>query len=71
MEELIRSVANRLTNIPFSSIREIFDEANAMQKSGINITHMEIGRPDFDPPIHIKEAAKCRIARGICSLYSK
>lgn len=58
------SVANRLTNIPFSSIREIFDEANAMQKSGINITHMEIGRPDFDTPIHIKEAANAALQEG-------
>ncbi|KAB7667796.1 pyridoxal phosphate-dependent aminotransferase [Bacillus sp. B1-b2] len=56
--------SNRITNIPFSSIREIFDEANAMQKRGINITHMEIGRPDFDTPEHIKIATYDALKQG-------
>ncbi|MGF6952416.1 aminotransferase [Neobacillus sp. B4I6] len=58
------SISNRLSKIPFSSIREIFEEAAAMEKSGINITHMEIGRPDFDTPQHIKDAANTALQQG-------
>lgn len=58
------SISNRLSKIPFSSIREIFEEAAAMEKSGINITHMEIGRPDFDTPQHIKDAANAALQEG-------
>lgn len=58
------SISNRLSTIPFSSIREIFEEAAAMEKSGINITHMEIGRPDFDTPQHIKDAANAALQQG-------
>ncbi|WP_225228965.1 pyridoxal phosphate-dependent aminotransferase [Bacillus sp. PS06] len=57
-------ISNRLASIPFSSIREIFEEANAMEKRGMKITHMEIGRPDFDTPIHIKEAANEALQKG-------
>lgn len=56
--------ADRLASIPFSSIREIFEEAAAMERSGINITHMEIGRPDFDTPQHIKDAANKAMQQG-------
>ncbi|TKH03472.1 pyridoxal phosphate-dependent aminotransferase [Peribacillus simplex] len=35
-----------------------------MEKSGINITHMEIGRPDFDTPQHIKDAANTALQQG-------
>ncbi len=57
-------ISNRLSKIPFSSIREIFEEANLMEKSGIRITHMEIGRPDFDTPTHIKQAANQALLDG-------
>ena len=63
MNVLIRS-SERISSIPFSSIREIFEEANKMEKSGIEITHMEIGRPDFDTPQHIKDAAIAALQQG-------
>ncbi|WP_169891253.1 pyridoxal phosphate-dependent aminotransferase [Litchfieldia alkalitelluris] len=58
------STATRLSKIPFSSIREIFNEANEMEKRGIKLTHMEIGRPDFDTPLHIKAAANDALQKG-------
>ncbi|KRF46342.1 hypothetical protein ASG98_17350 [Bacillus sp. Soil531] len=58
------SISDRLSKIPFSSIREIFEEAARMEKRGLNITHMEIGRPDFDTPQHIKDAAKAALQQG-------
>ena len=51
-------VANRMESIPFSGIRTIFEEVTRREKAGEKIIHLNIGRPDFDTPTHIKEAAK-------------
>lgn len=51
-------VANRMESIPFSGIRTIFEEVTRREKAGEKIIHLNIGRPDFDTPAHIKEAAK-------------
>jgi aminotransferase len=56
--------AQRLKSVPFSGIRRIMAEAGELEKNGASIVHMEIGRPDFDTPIHIKEAAKAALDRG-------
>lgn len=39
-------------------------EAERLEKEGASIVHLEIGRPDFDTPVHIKEAAKAALDRG-------
>lgn len=49
--------AERMDNIPFSGIRKVFEEANILEKQGREIINLGIGRPDFDTPAHIKEAA--------------
>jgi aminotransferase len=50
-------VSERMGKVPFSGIREVFERAKRLEESGASITHMEIGRPDFDTPAHIKAAA--------------
>ncbi|MCF8105674.1 MAG: aminotransferase class I/II-fold pyridoxal phosphate-dependent enzyme [Desulfohalobiaceae bacterium] len=50
--------ARRMEHIPFSGIRRVFEEIGRREKSGEKIIHLEIGRPDFDTPAHIKSAAK-------------
>jgi len=49
--------ADRMSSIPFSGVRKIFEKANKLEKKGRSVIHMEIGRPDFDTPAHIKSAA--------------
>jgi aspartate/methionine/tyrosine aminotransferase len=51
-------VADRMESIPFSGIRTIFEEVLRREKAGEKIIPLNIGRPDFDTPLHIKEAAK-------------
>jgi aspartate/methionine/tyrosine aminotransferase len=53
-----------MESIPFSGIRRVFEEANRRQAAGEGIVHLEIGRPDFDTPAHIKEAAKRALNEG-------
>jgi aminotransferase len=57
-------VADRMNFIPFSGIRKIFEEANRREAAGEHIVHLEIGRPDFDTPAHIKGAAKRALDAG-------
>ena len=42
----------------------MFEEVNRREKLGEKIIHLEIGRPDFDTPRHIKDAAKRAIDEG-------
>ncbi len=57
--------AERMTDIPFSGIRKIMQEAASLESQGKSIIHLEIGRPDFDTPQHIKDAAKRALDAGM------
>jgi len=57
-------VAARMDQIPFSGIRTIFEEVIRREKMGEKLIHLNIGRPDFDTPVHIKEAAKKALDEG-------
>ncbi len=50
--------------IPYSEIRVIFDRARELEKQGREIIHLEIGRPDFNTPDHIVEAAIQALKEG-------
>ena len=56
--------ARRMTEIPFSDIRKVMEKATLMENNGAKVIHLELGRPDFDTPINIKEAAKKAIDEG-------
>lgn len=57
-------VADRMKAMPFSGIRVMMEKANKMQSEGIDVIHMEIGRPDFDTPQVIKDAAYKSLSAG-------
>lgn len=54
----------RMEALPFSGIRAVMEKATKMQQAGENIIHMEIGRPDFDTPEKIKQAANESLKAG-------
>lgn len=56
--------AERMENIPFSGIRRIFEAASALERDGRDVVHFTVGRPDFDTPAHIKDAAKEALDAG-------
>ncbi|HEU5319406.1 MAG TPA: pyridoxal phosphate-dependent aminotransferase [Methylomirabilota bacterium] len=43
---------------------EVLARARALERQGRDIIHLEIGEPDFDTPVHIKEAAKRALDAG-------
>ena len=57
-------IAQKMEAIPFAGIRKVFEKANRLAAQGVKVIHFEIGRPDFDTPRHIKEAAKTALDQG-------
>lgn len=62
--------ANRMKSIPFSSIRQVFEQVNHMEATGHSVVPFHIGRPDFDTPDHIKAAAKQALDDGMTTYTS-
>lgn len=56
--------AARLGKVPFSGIRKVFDKVKELEDAGKDVIHWQIGRPDFDTPAHIKQAAADALHRG-------
>ena len=53
-----------MADIPFSSIRRVFERAARLASGGTRVINFGIGRPDFDTPDHIKAAAKRALDEG-------
>lgn len=62
--------ANNLQSIPCSQLWAIANKAITMQEEGHDVIRLELGRPDFDTPIHIKEAAKQALDDGFVHYVS-
>jgi len=60
----------RMREIPFSGIRKVFEKVGAMRSQGRSVVSFHIGRPDFDTPAHIKEAAKGALDAGLTAYTS-
>lgn len=56
--------AERMGLVPFSGIRKIFERAKTLEREGRPVLFLETGRPDFDTPAHIKQAAKRALDAG-------
>ena len=56
--------SKKMDDIPFSGIRKVFEAAGQLEKQGKEIINLGIGRPNFDTPAHIKEAAKKSLDEG-------
>ena len=56
--------AARVGALAPSGIRKVNEKALAMERAGERVIHFEIGRPDFDTPAYIKEAAARSLRDG-------
>lgn len=52
------------SSVPFFSIRKVFELAGKLEREGREVIHLEIGRPDFDTPPPIKDAAAEALRAG-------
>jgi aspartate aminotransferase len=56
--------ADRMSRLGTESAFEVLARARALERQGKEIVHLEIGEPDFDTPIHIRDAAKSALDAG-------
>ena len=57
-------IARRAQEIePFLAV-EVFQRAQALEREGIDVIHLEFGEPDFDTPAVIREAAEKALKDG-------
>ncbi len=57
-------ISDRMDRMAPSGIRKVNEKALAMERAGEHVIHFEIGRPDFDTPEYIKQAACKSLADG-------
>jgi aspartate aminotransferase len=57
-------VSARLAGISPSLTLEVTSKAKALKKSGVDIVSFAAGEPDFDTPVHIRNAAKAALDSG-------
>ncbi len=66
----MKTPTERMSKVPVIGIRSVFEKAKKLQEEGKRIIHMEIGRPDFDTPQEIKDAANNALQSGMVKYTS-
>ncbi|RKY86472.1 pyridoxal phosphate-dependent aminotransferase [candidate division KSB1 bacterium] len=56
--------AERMSRLGTETAFEVLAKAKALEAKGKEIIHLEIGEPDFDTPVNIREAAKKALDEG-------
>src|SRR5918995_2719375 len=57
-------LAARMESIGTETAFEAAARARALEAEGRHIVHLEIGEPDFDTPVNIRDAAKRALDEG-------
>jgi aspartate aminotransferase len=57
-------LAQRMSRLGTETAFEVLARARALEAQGRNIIHLEIGEPDFDTPMNIRQAAKKALDDG-------
>ena len=57
-------LASRMERIGTETAFEAAARARALEASGVDVVHLEIGEPDFDTPAHIRAAAQRALDEG-------
>ncbi len=57
-------LADRMNRLGTETAFEVLAKAKALEAQGREIIHLEIGEPDFDTPVHIREATKRALDEG-------
>jgi len=60
----LAKLASRQANLGTETAFETLAKAKELERQGKSIIHLEIGEPDFDTPLHIRDAAKKALDDG-------
>jgi len=64
MQATTSRIAARVRRIKPSPSTSAADRANELRRQGKSIVNLVVGEPDFDTPLHIRQAAAAAIERG-------
>jgi aspartate/methionine/tyrosine aminotransferase len=53
----MRIISERMKDIPPSGTLKMLAKSRELEQKGKKVIHLEVGQPDFDTPLHIREAA--------------
>jgi len=62
-------IAKRAVEMTPFLVMDVLERARAMESQGIDVVHLEVGEPDFDLPVPVKEAARRALDQG-CTHYT-
>lgn len=57
-------LASGVSELGTESAFEVLARARALERTGVDVVHLEIGEPDFPTPAHVIAAAEAAMARG-------
>ena len=57
-------ISGRVQDIKPFIVMDVLEKAQAMERAGTSIIHLEVGEPDFDTPACIRDAAHQALDRG-------
>ena len=57
-------MAERMRDLGTETAFEAAARAKALEATGVDVIHLEIGEPDFDTPVNVREAAKRALDAG-------
>jgi (5-formylfuran-3-yl)methyl phosphate transaminase len=60
----VEPVSKRAREIPSFIAMDVLETAQAMERAGDHIVHLEVGEPDFDTPVAVRRAAVEALERG-------
>lgn len=52
------AIAERIKKLAVSATLAMSQKSNELKAAGVDVVNLSVGEPDFDTPLHIKEAAK-------------
>lgn len=58
-------IAKRVQNIKPFIVMDVLEKAQAMERDGISVIHLEVGEPDFDAPACVREAVMQAFNKGL------
>ena len=50
-------ISKRTEEMTSFIVMDVLERANGMEREGVHVIHLEVGEPDFDTPVCVKEAA--------------
>ncbi|HNY34602.1 MAG TPA: pyridoxal phosphate-dependent aminotransferase [Methanothrix soehngenii] len=58
-------IARRAEEITPFIVMEVLERARELERQGVDVIHLEVGEPDFDVPLAVKEAIRKALDRGL------